>query len=196
MPETMGSAIAGFRDASAPVSLGIVGEIGKGIIDGALDAANYLRNVNPLSDQRDYNGLYPRMTNWDGVPLGGQEGLDRGVNGIMFFGSLITGGASAEANAGKNIWTSTKKLSPAENAFGHFKKHGSEFPEFFNSKQYVQGVKNFMNNSPIGTLMKRRANGDILKYHPETNTFGVMNSSGVPKTMFKPTEGMNYWLGQ
>ena len=27
--------------------------------------------------------------------------------------------------------------------------------------------------------MKTRANGDILKYHPETNTFGVMDATAV-----------------
>lgn len=94
------------------------------------------------------------------------------------------------------IWTPTKKLSPVENAFGHFRSHGSEFPEFFNAKQYVNGTKSFLHNSPAGTLTKTRSNGDILKYHPGTNTFGVMNASGVPKTMFKPIDGMSYWLGQ
>jgi filamentous hemagglutinin len=44
--------------------------------------------------------------------------------------------------------------------------------------------------------MKMRANGDILKYNPGTNTFGVMNSSGIPRTLFKPTDGLNYWLRQ
>ena len=42
----------------------------------------------------------------------------------------------------------------------------------------------------------RRAGGDILKYHPSTNTFGIMDASGVPRTMFKPAEGMQYWLIQ
>jgi filamentous hemagglutinin len=87
-------------------------------------------------------------------------------------------------------------MSSVKNAFGHWKKHGAEFPEFLNAKQYVEGAKNFMHNSPAGTLMKTRANGDILKYHPGTNTFGVMDASGVPRTMFRPTEGLKYWLGQ
>ncbi len=100
------------------------------------------------------------------------------------------------AKGGTSLWTSTSKLSSVKNAFGHWKKHGAEFPEFLNAKQYVEGAKNFMHNSPAGTLMKARANGDILKYHPGTNTFGVMDASGVPRTMFRPTDGMKYWLGQ
>ena len=72
------------------------------------------------------------------------------------------------------------------------KKHAAEFPEFVNAKQYVEGAKNFLHNSRAGTLMKTRANGDILKYHPGTNTFGVMNATGVPRTIFRPTDGMKY----
>ncbi|RZK47939.1 MAG: hypothetical protein EOO99_11915, partial [Pedobacter sp.] len=100
------------------------------------------------------------------------------------------------AKTSTSLWTSTNKMSSVKNAFGHWKKHGAEFPEFINAKQYVEGAKNFMHNSPAGTLMKTRANGDILKYHPGTNTFGVMDASGVPRTMFRPTDGMKYWLGQ
>ena len=70
------------------------------------------------------------------------------------------------------------------------------FQEFYNAKQYVEGAYNFLHNSPAGTLEKVRANGDILKYHPGTNTFGVMDANGVPKTLFKPSEGMDYWLRQ
>ncbi len=100
------------------------------------------------------------------------------------------------AKGSAQLWTSTSKMSSVKNAFGHWKKHGAEFPEFLNTKQYVEGAKDFMHNSPGGTLMKTRANGDILKYHPGTNTFGVMDATGVPRTMFRPTDGMKYWLGQ
>ncbi len=104
--------------------------------------------------------------------------------------------ASVAAKTSTSIWSSTSKLSSVKNAFGHWKKHAAEFPEFVNAKQYVEGAKNFLNNSPAGTLMKTRANGDILKYHPGTNTFGVMDATGGPRTMFRPTDGMKYWLGQ
>ncbi|EJL70929.1 RHS repeat-associated core domain protein containing protein [Chryseobacterium populi] len=98
--------------------------------------------------------------------------------------------------AEKGLWTSTKNMSSAGNAFSHFKKHGNEFPEFGNSLQYAEGAHQFMSKSPAGTLMKTRTNGDIMKYHPTTNTFGVTNSAGAPKTLFRPKDGMNYWLKQ
>lgn len=53
-----------------------------------------------------------------------------------------------------------------------------------------------MHNSPTGTLIKIRANGDFLKYRPGTNTFGVMDASGIPRTMFRPADGMKDGLGQ
>ena len=73
----------------------------------------------------------------------------------------VTKEFSVMENAAKtstSIWSSTSKLSSVKNAFGHWKKHAAEFPEFINAKQYVEGAKNFLNNSPAGTLMKTRAN--------------------------------------
>nr|WP_314499694.1 hypothetical protein [uncultured Chryseobacterium sp.] len=99
------------------------------------------------------------------------------------------------ANSGKNIWTATKKLSSVKNAFGHWSKHKSEFPELLNAKQYVDATRNFLHNTPMGTLIKVRPNGEVLKYDAVTNTFGVMTAAGVPKTMFRPADGMQ-WLRQ
>lgn len=96
----------------------------------------------------------------------------------------------------KPIWSSTKSKSSVENAFEHWKNHGAEFPEFQNSKQYVEGAKNFMNNPPGGTLFKTRANGDQLFYNPESNIFGVQNVDGAPRTLFRPDAGLEYWERQ
>jgi RHS repeat-associated protein len=108
----------------------------------------------------------------------------------------ITRLATVPVTAAKSIWSATSKSTGVRNAFLHWKKHGKEFPELFNSKQYVEFARNFLRNSPEGTLIKVRPNGDVLKYHPGTNTFGVMNSDGVPKTLFRPIDGMEYWLKQ
>jgi len=54
------------------------------------------------------------------------------------------------------LWSSTKNKSSVENAFGHFKKHKSEFPEFQNAKQYAEGTKKFLNDPPKGTLTKNQ----------------------------------------
>jgi pyocin large subunit-like protein len=63
-------------------------------------------------------------------------------------------------------------------ALVHWNKHAKEFPQLLNAKQYVDAAKSFFTNSPAGTLVKIRANGEILKYYPPSNTFAVMDASG------------------
>ncbi|WP_225006180.1 DUF637 domain-containing protein, partial [Pseudomonas aeruginosa] len=94
------------------------------------------------------------------------------------------------------LWTSTKSKSAIENAFGHWQKHKGEFPEFKNAKQYVEGTQNFLSSPPPGTLTKTRPNGDTLLFDPKTNTFGVKDANGAPRTMFRPQDGINYWNRQ
>jgi pyocin large subunit-like protein len=36
------------------------------------------------------------------------------------------------------IWTSTKRRTSVQNAFLHWKEHGTDFPEFLNAKQYTE----------------------------------------------------------
>jgi filamentous hemagglutinin len=88
--------------------------------------------------------------------------------------------------AKKSIWTATKKLNPVENAFKHWKKHGKEFPDLQNAKQYVDAAKKFTGSPPSGTLTKIRPDGSTVVYNPTTNTFAIKNANGVPQTMFKP----------
>ncbi|ENB9463791.1 hypothetical protein ABJA24_004174, partial [Providencia rettgeri] len=109
---------------------------------------------------------------------------------------------STETNVGSGklkdsqIWTDTKKTDPVSNAYGHWDKHKSEFPEFQNSKQYVDATHNFVNSPPKGTLIKERPNGDTMYYNQSTNTFAVKNADGTPKTMFRPQNGIEYWEKQ
>jgi pyocin large subunit-like protein len=94
------------------------------------------------------------------------------------------------------IWSSTKSKSGVENAHDHFTKHGGEFPEFQDAKQYIEGVHRFINQPPAGTLTKARPNGDVLFFDPATNTFAVRSANGAPRTMFRPTDGIHYWNRQ
>jgi pyocin large subunit-like protein len=96
------------------------------------------------------------------------------------------------------IWTKTKTLEPVRNAYDHWIKHRWEFPEksFKNAKEYVDATHDFVRKPSHGTLTKIRSNGDVLFYDPMTNTFSVKTKDGVPKTMFKPKGGMEYWEKQ
>jgi RHS repeat-associated protein len=84
------------------------------------------------------------------------------------------------------LWTSTRRQSSAQNAYRHFIDHGADFPDAQNAVQYVEHAQDFLHNPPPGTLTKTRPNGDVIRYDPSTNTFGVMDTNGAPRTMFKP----------
>ena len=100
--------------------------------------------------------------------------------------SAVTGGLGPNYGAVRSIWTATKKMSSVQNAFDHFKRHGSDFSGVQNAKQYVERAQNFMTNPPAGTLTKTRSNGDRIFYHEQSNTFAIQNADGVPRTMYKP----------
>lgn len=115
-----------------------------------------------------------------------------GIN-VQFTSKLYV--QSTPVAALPSIW-SPGAQGAAQNAYDHWKKHGSEFPNIQNAKEYAEAAKEFVNNPPPGTLTKTRSNGDTLFYNPATNTFAVRSPSGAPRTMFKPQDGMNYWNRQ
>jgi filamentous hemagglutinin len=93
-------------------------------------------------------------------------------------------------------WTVGKAGSMENNAITHWTKHGAEFPEFPSFAQYTEAAQNFVVNPPLGAQSFIRANGERLIYDPIGNTFAVSTAEGVPKTMFRPADGINYWLKQ
>ncbi|MEN2434347.1 RHS repeat-associated core domain-containing protein, partial [Weeksellaceae bacterium A-14] len=203
------TSIAGIETSSYTYGLtangNVIDQNGKYVnSDFSTEKGTGIRNVQMGPFQLQSGAL--KMMGGPGDPFGIWEGI-----GMMLSTSdsnakyaavplLLVKGEGDEAlkvlAAEKGLWSSTKNLSPAQNAFSHFKKHGNEFPEFGNALQYSEGAHNFMKNSPAGTLMKTRSNGDVLKYNPASNTFGVTNSAGAPKTMFRPKDGIDYWLKQ
>ena len=94
------------------------------------------------------------------------------------------------------IWSATKNLTAEENAAAHAAKHAGEFPELASEAEYTQAAQNFVKSPPSGALTKVRPNGDTLIYDPATNTFAVRAANGAPRTMFRPTDGANYWNKQ
>jgi hypothetical protein len=121
-------------------------------------------------------------TYWVGTPLWG-----------FAIWSHNAGVCGPNAPSNSPLWTPAKGKTGVGNALGHWKKHGSEFPEIPNATQYAQRAKDFATNPPSGTLTKMRPNGDRLFYDPTTNTFAVQRADGALRTMFRPSGGMNYW---
>jgi pyocin large subunit-like protein len=133
-----------------------------------------------------------------GAPiLSSSGGNDESGDGSQASGSVGSGNDSQATNGeGGPFWSSTGSSTAVENAYGHWDKHMSEFPEYQNSVQYVQGAQEFVSDPPAGTLTKTRSNGDTLLYDPSTNTFAVKAINGAPRTMFRPQGGLSYWNKQ
>ncbi|UAN04571.1 hemagglutinin repeat-containing protein [Achromobacter mucicolens] len=120
------------------------------------------------------------------VPLAGGM-IKKGSQAVHAFAEADKGLDVAKVGSSKgDFWSSTKYKNPVENAYGHWDKHKSEFPEFQNSKQYVEGAKKFLNDPPPGSLTKTRPNGDVVIYNIESNVIGIKSADGTPRTMFKP----------
>ena len=113
----------------------------------------------------------------------------------VFVGTMLIG-PGGEAQGASKLWSKGKAASGVRNAFEHWMRHGKEFSNLQNAKQYVEAARDFVTNPPTGTLSKLRANGDTVLYNPSTNTFAVKTVDGVPRTMFKPTNGMTYFNAQ
>ena len=93
------------------------------------------------------------------------------------------------------IWSATKSKSAVENALGHWNKHKAEFPELANARQYAKTAGSLVTSPPAGALTKARG-AETLIYDQATNTFLVRGANGAPKTMFRPTDGLDYWNKQ
>lgn len=83
-------------------------------------------------------------------------------------------------------WTTSRRSpTPAQNAERHFADHGADFAAS-SLEEYVAAARTFFGDPPPGTLTRQRQSGDIVRYHPDSNTFGVMDAQGTPRTFFKP----------
>ena len=76
-----------------------------------------------------------------------------------------------------------------------YERNGSAFGAK-SAEDYLAKVQAFTANPPRGTEKVKRPNGDTLYYQASSNTFAVTDRNGVPRTMFKPDDGVTYWTQQ
>lgn len=96
---------------------------------------------------------------------------------------------------GEPMWSENRSHSAKENAEYHFERAGGDL----GSKtldDFLTKVHRFGDHPPAGALKLVRANGDRLLYDPKTNLFAVFTRQGAPRTVFKPSNGMDYWTEQ
>ena len=96
---------------------------------------------------------------------------------------------------GEPMWSENRSHSAKENAEYHFERAGADM----GSKtldDFLTKVHRFGDRPPAGTLKLVRANGDRLQYDPKANLFAVFTREGAPRTVFKPSNGLDYWTQQ
>ncbi len=74
--------------------------------------------------------------------------IDHVSNYYIFPNEDTPGVLVHNTNCGTPIWTPGKPGDPVQNALEHWQNHRSEFPEFVNAKQYVEGTWDFITNPP------------------------------------------------
>ena len=119
-----------------------------------------------------------------------KDGLSNFISIIKSQTGAISFGGDVSKVMGKikypKLWSLGKHKNSVKNAFGHYKKHGKEFPDINNAVEYVEKAHGFMRTPPAGTLSKVRANGEKVFYNPATETFAIRAKDGAPKTIFIP----------
>lgn len=175
LSETEKQTVSTLATVAAGLAGGLVGDSGASAVAGAQSGKTTVEN-NALGNKND---KLPPIIPINPLPIGVEGADGEPLNGS---GGIAKGGKSKDTQ----IWTETKKAEPVGNAYGHWTKHGKEFPEYQNAKQYVDAEHNFMTNPPPGTLTKTRPNGNTLYYNPVTNVFASNDINGVSRTMFKP----------
>lgn len=108
-------------------------------------------------------------------------------------------GERAEAPAplldGRPLWTSSRRGSAEENAQRAFARNGESFGAS-SLEAYVRKARTFIDDPPQGAQRLTRRNGDVLIYHPASNTFAVASREGQPRAFFHPDQGGAYWEAQ
>jgi pyocin large subunit-like protein len=96
---------------------------------------------------------------------------------------------------GEAKWAATKRYSAEEGAQRTFERNGEDFGAG-SVDAFVRKAHDFVTDPPAGVEKIEKANGDVLFYDARSNTFAVANRDGLPKTMFKPKDGADYWAEQ
>ena len=108
--------------------------------------------------------------------------LERVYNfGVREFRSYFVGESGAWVH---NCWE-----GGIQKAYDHFRRHGDDFADVENAKQYVDEARDFLQDPPDSAVdVIRQRDGSRVVYDPKTNRFAVepTPNSGNPATYYKP----------
>lgn len=142
-----------------------------------------LKTTGATADNIDRIGLTARIA-------AAQSTLGLGADFMNSAGAAVIGASAS--NAGNNV-ASTGPGHVKASEFGdtqklndHFTRHGTDFGASSPQEYQMQAEKFLTSAKTAETLEKNRPNGDILRYNPKTDEFGVISAAGTIRTYYKP----------
>ena len=93
------------------------------------------------------------------------------------------------------VLTSNRRETAGAKAIRLYERNGADFGAT-SAEDYLEKAKRFTHSPPADAEKISRPNGDTLIYQARTNTFAVVDRRGVVRTMFKPSNGPDYWERQ
>ncbi|MDZ4021402.1 hypothetical protein PssiTeo3_48170 [Pseudomonas sichuanensis] len=99
--------------------------------------------------------------------------------------SVSQGGGKTGPAGGTGVGSGAKFADQAK-LDDHFARHGSDFGAKSSLEYQAQADKFLTASKSAGVLEKTRPNGDIVRYNPGTDEFGVVSSGGSIRTYYKP----------
>ena len=173
--------------------LGVVWEIGKSVLIESvagkeIEQAKQILSVKfaSLLANKDIQAAidqYPDSDFWKTPVEASRFGVD------IFLGAAgILAGSGIKGEAGK---FADDKLAD------HFARHGSDFGAK-TQVEYEKMASSFLTKKRSEEILEkvRPNSGDILRYNPNTNEFGVLSKEGVIRTYYKSKRGLEYFNEQ
>jgi filamentous hemagglutinin len=158
-------------DAQTPEQLGVVhpasNTIASVAVDTTLSMVGGAIKDTAKSIVQQSNGFSDKVQAADDAITGTKAAVDEGLGS----GAGVGGGAT---------FANQDKLDD------HFARHGGDFGASSPHEYQAQADAFLTSSKPVNVLEKVRANGDIVRYNPITDEFGVVSSKGDIRTYYKP----------
>ncbi|MCZ4283167.1 hypothetical protein O4H49_20485, partial [Kiloniella laminariae] len=121
----------------------------------------------------------------EGDLIAGRYNTQTKVEATEFLIFTVLAGTINLKGGGKNTGVGSRFADQAK-LDDHFNRHGADFGTI-TKIEYQQAADNFLTGPKNSTTLElTRTNGDVVRFDPATDAFGVISSNGAIRTYYKP----------